>query len=293
MFAGPRKRRPSAAQRKKKAKQAPAAPWGQIGRVKPPKRKKLRYRGQDDAPATPDMLAEALVEDPFAELLADPNPTAPTPATAGPDTAPTPFEFTSAEGDWQGPREEGTAEEGPVEEALADAEREEEAPEEEATERGSAEGEPAGEGTAEEEGAEEDNAEDDVGEDDAEEAEEDIASGETAAARYAQRRRAYADRFGRTARARHAAAWLLHNCVAHPLLGIAPGAWSVWLHDRTADRLSLRAQPSISPLPQVRRRRAWVVHNCLAHPLMGVAPTARAFAWHEATAAALEMEGWM
>lgn len=91
----------------------------------------------------------------------------------------------------------------------------------------------------------------------------------------------------------HLAAWVLHNCVAHPLLGLFPGPRTAALHDATADWLNLRREPSRSPAPKVRVPWAWILHNCVAHPLMGVAPRARWFAFHDATAEWLGVDGWV
>ena len=37
---------------------------------------------------------------------------------------------------------------------------------------------------------------------------------------------------------RHRSWWLLHNCIAHPLLGIAPSKPTFWFHDWTSRRLN-------------------------------------------------------
>lgn len=120
-----------------------------------------------------------------------------------------------------------------------------------------------------------------------------LASGDTAAERLDERRRAFADRFGPMGVPLHGAAWWLHNCVAHPLLGLLPGLATVWLHDRTSDWLNLRLRPSRSPLPMVRRRWAWIVHNCVSHPLIGVAPIGSLLDWHERTAEDMDEDDWV
>lgn len=111
--------------------------------------------------------------------------------------------------------------------------------------------------------------------------------------RYADRLAAFRAAFGEVGVWLHLAAWLCHNCIAHPLLGLAPTAWTVRLHDRTADWLNLRRDPLNSPMPAVRTTWSWVVHNCVAHPLIGFAPTERWFAFHDATAERLGVEGWV
>ena len=39
---------------------------------------------------------------------------------------------------------------------------------------------------------------------------------------------------------RHHGWWLLHNLVAHPLLGVLTGPWFVWFHDWTSQHLNRR-----------------------------------------------------
>jgi hypothetical protein len=94
-------------------------------------------------------------------------------------------------------------------------------------------------------------------------------------------------------RTRHAFWWLLHNCLAHPLLGAAPGAVTVRLHDWTSDGLNRRAVPSRSPLPRVGRRGHWLLHNCVVHPLLGVAPRGPVFDLHDASARAMDVADWV
>lgn len=117
--------------------------------------------------------------------------------------------------------------------------------------------------------------------------------GDTAAKRFDSRCQAFEDRFGSWGALLHAGAWWLHNCVAHPLLGIAPGRATVWLHDRTAAWLNLGPAPQPSPLPTIGRRWSWLVHNCVSHPLMGLAPLAWCLSWHEDTAEQMDVPGWV
>lgn len=117
--------------------------------------------------------------------------------------------------------------------------------------------------------------------------------GDTAAERFVARQHRFAARFGRAGGLLHAGAWWTHNCVAHPLLGVAPGRLTLRLHDRTADWLNLSAEPSRSAPPQIASRRAWMLHNCVAHPLMGVLPRLRTFDLHETTAEEMDVPGWV
>ena len=118
-------------------------------------------------------------------------------------------------------------------------------------------------------------------------------TGATAAERFAQRQRAFAQRHGRVGAVIHRSAWWTHNCVAHPLLGLAPRRLSLRLHDATADWLNLSEVVSQSPTPRIPRRRDWVMHNCVAHPLMGLFPGRSTFAFHEATAERMAVSGWV
>ncbi len=114
-----------------------------------------------------------------------------------------------------------------------------------------------------------------------------------AAERFATRQVRFVRRYGRAGSVRHVGAWLVHNCIAHPLLGLKPGATTLRLHDATADWLNLAPTPSRSPHPQIGRRRDWVMHNCIAHPLMGIAPAASLFRLHDTTAEDMAVPGWV
>ena len=118
-------------------------------------------------------------------------------------------------------------------------------------------------------------------------------AGADAATRFTERRALFRGRYGRIGGLMHALASLVHNCLAHPLLGVLPCALTVWLHDRSADWLNLSPVVTRSALPEIPDRRAWLVHNCLAHPLMGLAPLRRAFDLHERSAERMRVEGWV
>ena len=111
--------------------------------------------------------------------------------------------------------------------------------------------------------------------------------------RFFARQLLFAEQHGRLGRLIHILAWLLHNCIAHPILGLIPCRASVWLHDRTADWLNLSPTPTRSALPQIPSYRAWLLHNCVAHPAMGLAPLRAAFTAHDHTAATMKVEGWL
>lgn len=123
--------------------------------------------------------------------------------------------------------------------------------------------------------------------------EEDAIDGDSAAARYQQRTEKFRARFGDAGPALHRLAWLVHNCVAHPAIGLAPSLMTRALHDRTADVLNLAERPSTSRLPTLRRPLRWVLHNCVAHPLMGLAPHSALFAWHDHSADEMDEPDWV
>jgi hypothetical protein len=114
-----------------------------------------------------------------------------------------------------------------------------------------------------------------------------------AESRYFARQLRFAARHGRLGRVIHALAWLLHNCIAHPLLGLLPCSASVWVHDRSADWLNLSPIRTRSALPQISSYRAWLVHNCITHPAIGLAPLRGTFAAHDRSAEHMQVEGWL
>lgn len=93
---------------------------------------------------------------------------------------------------------------------------------------------------------------------------------------------------------RHHALWLLHNCVAHPVLAIWPTRGAVEFHQLTSNWLNHRPEAiGLPQLPEVRKRRAWVVHNLVAHLLIGLIPCRHTFQWHDQTAREMEVPGWV
>lgn len=121
-----------------------------------------------------------------------------------------------------------------------------------------------------------------------------VDAAERAEDRYRHRAWRYQERYGVVAGPLlHRLAWLVHNCIAHPVLGVAPSALAVKLHDKTADVLNLADAPTASPLPTVERPLSWLVHNCVAHPLIGLAPRPRWMAWHDTTADDMNERDWI
>jgi hypothetical protein len=109
-------------------------------------------------------------------------------------------------------------------------------------------------------------------------------------------------------RLRHHALWLLHNCVAHPLLAVRGRhvpLLAVELHELTSQWLNHEdatffkvSSPwihrSLEPtVPKVERTGMWTVHNVLAHMAIGLLPCKRTFSWHDRSARAMNVPGWV
>lgn len=94
--------------------------------------------------------------------------------------------------------------------------------------------------------------------------------------------------------------WLLHNCVAHPALGLVPCQKTVDFHDWTSDKLNHHAPywdktptPSKSPLPVIPNRWRWIEHNVIAHMGIGLVPCTKTFWYHDVTALDQNVKGWV
>jgi hypothetical protein len=111
--------------------------------------------------------------------------------------------------------------------------------------------------------------------------------------RFFERQLIFAYRHGSAGRLVHALAWLVHNCLVHPILGLFPCSASVKLHDLSADWLNQSPRSASASLPRIDNRRAWIVHNCLAHFAMGVAPFGPVFRAHDRSAERMNVEGWI
>ena len=95
---------------------------------------------------------------------------------------------------------------------------------------------------------------------------------------------------------RHHAWWMIHNLVAHPLLGVMPGAMSVAFHDWTSRRLNAvlqRDDRAGSPPPALRSYGRWLAHNVLVHAALGLVPCKITFRWHDRSAAWMAVPGWV
>jgi hypothetical protein len=112
----------------------------------------------------------------------------------------------------------------------------------------------------------------------------------SSAVRYASRQ----VRFVKEPKLYHTALWVLHNCVAHPLLGILPCRETVDIHKLTSMWLNKeKALFRSGVVPVIPNRKAWVVHNVVAHTLIGVAPCKTTFEYHDRTAREMAVPGWI
>lgn len=126
-----------------------------------------------------------------------------------------------------------------------------------------------------------------------------------AAARYAERIGKFEEDGRPLPRLRHHALWMLHNCVAHPLLA-ATGRnvptlaikfhelTSLWLnHVGAVVRPSGRRRVTSSPVPKVKKTGFWLLHNIVAHAAIGLLPCKATFDLHDWTARAMNVPGWV
>lgn len=52
--------------------------------------------------------------------------------------------------------------------------------------------------------------------------------------------------------------WFVHNCVAHPLIGICPAKWAFNFHDWTARRMSARVRAEEQMIKQEKQIKQWM-----------------------------------
>lgn len=93
--------------------------------------------------------------------------------------------------------------------------------------------------------------------------------------------------------ARHRFWWLLHNLVAHVLLGVLPCSATVWFHDWTSKELNRKMFMTVSTPPKIPSRCLWALHNILAHAAIGLFPCKTTFEWHDKTAIAMNVPDWV
>jgi len=112
-------------------------------------------------------------------------------------------------------------------------------------------------------------------------------------------------------RLRHHALWMLHNCVAHPLLAVTGrrvSSLAVEFHELTSLWLNhlgprrWRSPPSGPDtyrhqtefrMPEVRKAGFWMLHNVIAHAAIGLVPCKTTFDAHDWTARLIDVPGWV
>lgn len=114
-----------------------------------------------------------------------------------------------------------------------------------------------------------------------------------AGARYHRRIKVWRDQGRISPRLRHHFWWLLHNLLSHPLLGVYPFLWCIWLHDWTSMHLNCRTTMRPSPPPVIQDYRAWFWHNTAGHIAIGLFPIDAAFQFHDHTAEAMQVADWV
>jgi len=100
-------------------------------------------------------------------------------------------------------------------------------------------------------------------------------------------------------RLRHHVLWLLHNCVAHPVLAVLPDHATVEFHELTSQWLNHR-EPNINQyrilhfkVPAIPDRALWFLHNAVAHVGIGLFPSKATFDFHDWSAEKMNVPGWV
>lgn len=92
----------------------------------------------------------------------------------------------------------------------------------------------------------------------------------------------------------HDRLWLLHNVVAHPLLGIWPRSqYTVDFHQLTSAWLNTGESYKSVNAPRVSNRAWWMIHNVVAHLAIGFLPNKHTFEFHDWTAKKMAVKDWV
>ncbi len=112
--------------------------------------------------------------------------------------------------------------------------------------------------------------------------------GSTASSRYQARKGYFKSKL------EHHAQWVLHNCLVHPLLGLAKSRLTVDLHSVSSFWLN-KVEDVEVPRPNVPEAHAgwWLFHNLVAHPLIGMLPIQATFDLHDWSAEKMKAPGWV
>jgi hypothetical protein len=111
--------------------------------------------------------------------------------------------------------------------------------------------------------------------------------------RYGKRQRRWEEDVRVLPRLRHHGWWLLHNVVAHPVLGVLPVPAAVRFHDWTSRHLNRYPHLRPSTRPEIPHRGRWVLHNVVGHILIGLFPCRATFDWHDRSAEEMDVPDWV
>jgi len=120
-----------------------------------------------------------------------------------------------------------------------------------------------------------------------------------AAGRYEVRKKWFQNDGEPNPKLRHQAFWFIHNCVAHPMLGLFPNRQAVQFHSLTSSWLNKeRVEISDSdryPIqaPKIPNKKAWILHNVVAHVAIGLWPSEWTFRFHDESAEKMKVPGWV
>jgi hypothetical protein len=102
---------------------------------------------------------------------------------------------------------------------------------------------------------------------------------------------------------RHHALWMLHNLVAHPVLGVLPTEPAIEFHELTSMWLNHVAPPVVGERtffrnirgskPVIERPALWALHNLVGHVAIGLLPCKATFKLHDWTAKLMRVPGWV
>lgn len=110
-------------------------------------------------------------------------------------------------------------------------------------------------------------------------------------------------------RTRHHVQWLIHNCVVHPLIAVAPVTFLLELHELSSRWLNVprrtvetdgvskylhgRSFVLTSPvIPKAKSRFFWLLHNTAGHILIGLLPIRPFFFFHDWSAKQMGAPNW-
>lgn len=97
-------------------------------------------------------------------------------------------------------------------------------------------------------------------------------------------------------RLRHYLLWLLHNCIAHPILALCVSSYTIEFHELTSQWLNhtgVRINFLRIMAPKISNKFSWFMHNFIAHIAIGLFPFKPIFKFHDKTAKWMNVSGWV